>query len=141
VRGQDNRSHLTSSPAGATDAAAFRSVAARVGVQGNPPNNTNPAALGNDKTPGGSDEWYFEPIASDHPATWSGGGTRPSQTGLTTLDTTAKSYRIVNRNSGLVLDFSTGVPQLSPDHLTAEPAYRNPAYRTNLAVRITPLGA
>jgi hypothetical protein len=131
---------VLSSAAGATDVVALRSVGAKVGIQGNPPHNGNPAALGNDKSPSGSDEWYFEPIVSDHPATWSAGGVRPSQTGSTTLDTTAKSFRIVNRNSGLVLDFSTGAPQLSPDHFAAEPAHRNPAYRTNLAVTISAVG-
>jgi hypothetical protein len=131
---------VLSPAAGATDLGALRSVGAKVGIQGNPPDNGNPAALGNDKSPGGSDEWYFEPIASDLPATSLASSTRLPQTGSTTLDTTAKSYRIVNRNSGLVLDFSTGVPQLSPDHFAAEPAHRNPAYRTNLAVTITAVG-
>ena len=125
------------SAAGATDAAALRSVAAKVGVQNNPPNVSNPAALGNDKTPGGSDEWYFEPIAGALPATWHAESRQLPQTAGTTLDLTAKSYRIVNRNSGLVLDFSTGVTQLSPDHFAAEPGHHNPAYRTNLAVTIT----
>jgi hypothetical protein len=131
---------VLSSAAGATDVVTLRSVGAKVGTQGNPPNNSNPAALGNDKSPGGSDEWYFEPIASDLPAISLAGSTGLPQTGSTTLDTTAKSYRIVNRNSGLVLDFSAGVPQLSPDHFAAEPAHRNPAYRTNLAVTIIAVG-
>jgi hypothetical protein len=46
----------------------------------------------------------------------------------------------VNRNSGLVLDFSTGVPHLSPDHFAAEPTNHNPAYRTNLAVTLSAMG-
>jgi len=42
------------SAAGATDPAALRSVAAKVGVQDDLPNISNPAALGDDKTPGGT---------------------------------------------------------------------------------------
>ncbi len=126
------------SASGATDAAALRSVGAKVGVRGNPQLSSNPAALGNDKIPGGSEDWYFEPIVNGMTVGSSKRPARSAQVAATTLDTADKSYRIVNRNSGLVLDFSSGVPQLSPDHFVIEPTNHNPAYRTSLAVDFTP---
>jgi hypothetical protein len=113
-------------------------VSAKVGVQGYAKGSGNPAALGNNKTPGGSDEWFFEPVANTVPATLNTHGAQPASANATALNTANKVYKIVNRNSGLALDFSSGAIQLSPDHFGADPKNGNPAYRTNLAVTITP---
>ncbi len=129
---------VVSSASGATDAAALRSVSARAGLLCNPRVGSAGSALGDEKTPGGSDEWFFEPIVNDVPTTLNTSGSQPASATATTLNTATKTYKIVNRNSGLVLDFSTGAIQLSPDHFTADRWHSNAAYRTNLAVTITP---
>jgi hypothetical protein len=129
--------HVLSSASGGTDAASLRAVSAKVGVQGYVKGSGNPTALGDNKTPGGSDEWFFEPVANTVPATLTTRGAQPASANATTLNTANKAYKIVNRNSGLALDFSSGAIQLSPDHFGADPKNGNPAYRTNLSVTIT----
>jgi hypothetical protein len=74
------------------------------------------AASGNsgNGSPGGSDQWYLEPVGNDTPATLS-----PSSSAATVAAATDTSlagvgtYKLVNRNSGLVLEYVGGGWQLA----------------------------
>jgi hypothetical protein len=75
----------------------------------------NPAGNGGNGSPGGSDQWYLEPVGRDIPATLSASSPRSvvaaadrtSIAGITT-------YKLVNRNSGLVIEYVNGQWELQP---------------------------
>ena len=87
---------------------AKRAMGATVGLGAAQP-GADPAGNGGNGTPGGSDQWYLEPVGQDTPVTLNArspqavvaAATRTSLAGVTT-------YKLVNRNSGLALQFTGG---------------------------------
>jgi hypothetical protein len=93
---------------------AQRAFGASVGLGAAQP-DYNPAGNDGNGSPGGSDQWYLEPVGRDIPATLSASSPRSvvaaadrtSIAGITT-------YKLVNRNSGLVLQYLNGQWELRP---------------------------
>ena len=87
---------------------ARRAVGASVGLDAAQP-DADPAGNGGNGTPGGSDQWYLEPTGHDSPATLTAGSPRDV---VAAADRTSlagvTAYKLVNRNSGLVLQFTGG---------------------------------
>lgn len=94
-------------------AAAQRAVGASAAFGAAQANYSSSGNSGNG-SPGGSDQWYLEPIGKDTPATLStsssaatiAAATNTSLAGVTT-------YKLVNRDSGLVLEYVGGSWQLA----------------------------
>ncbi len=76
--------------------------------------NFNPTGNGGSGSPGGSDQWYLQPIGNDTPQTLS---TTSSAAGIAAATNTSLAgvgqYKLVNRNSGLALENVNGAWQLA----------------------------
>lgn len=76
--------------------------------------NFNPAGNGGSGSPGGADQWYLQPIGNDTPQTLS---TSSSASAIAAATNTSLAgvgrYKLVNRNSGLALEYVGGSWQLA----------------------------
>ena len=98
--------------AGST-AAAQRAVGASVATGAAQANYSSTGNSGNG-SPGGSDQWYLEPIGKDTPATLSSGSSAATVSAATNTSlASATTYKLVNRNSGLALEYVGGAWQLA----------------------------
>ena len=98
--------------AGSTSTAK-RAVGAAITTGAAQPNYSSTGNGGNG-APGGSDQWYLQPVGNDTPATLSSGSSSAtiaaaSNTSLASVTT----YKVVNRNSGLALELVNGSWQLA----------------------------
>ena len=76
--------------------------------------DADPAGNDGFGTPGGSDEWYVQAVAPNSPANGTNGVT-PKAAAATSPTSLAGSttYRLVNRNSGLALEYDNGTFRLA----------------------------
>ena len=94
-------------------AAAQRAIGAPVATGAAQPDYSATGNGGNG-SPGGSDQWYLQPVGKDTPATLSASST-PARIAAATDTSLAgvTRYKLVNRNSGLVLENVGGTWQLA----------------------------
>ena len=94
-------------------AAAQRAIGASVTTGAAQANYSSTGNSGNG-SPGGSDQWYLEPIGNDTPATLSSGSSAATVSAATNTSLAGVgTYKLVNRNSGLALAYVNGSWQLA----------------------------
>ena len=76
--------------------------------------NFDPSGNGGNGSPGGADQWYLQPIGNDTPQTLS---TSSSASAIAAATNTSLAgvghYKLVNRNSGLALEYVNGAWHLA----------------------------
>lgn len=76
--------------------------------------NFSPTGNGGSGSPGGSDQWYLQPIGDDTPQTLSTSSSAADVAAATNTSLAGLGrYKLVNRNSGLALERVNGAWQLA----------------------------
>ena len=101
-----------------------------------PESAEDPTALSGNGSPGGSDQWYLEPVPDNKSGTLCIGS--DSNVARNTSIARPMAYKLVNRNSGLVLEFASGTAVLQPDHFGRGCSDGSSDMQQDQSIRITP---